>query len=89
MRRCTLADDGTLLYICPGCGGHHGVNAERWHWNGDLEKPTLSPSVKHTYPEKPPHICHYFIRAGLIEYCRDSTHALAGKTVDLPDIDRE
>lgn len=30
--------------------------------------------------------CHYFIRAGRIEYCADSTHALAGQTVPLPDL---
>lgn len=29
-------------------------------------------------------ICHYFIRAGQIEFCGDSTHALTGKTVPLP-----
>ena len=31
-------------------------------------------------------ICHYFIRAGRIEFCADSTHALAGQAVDLPEI---
>lgn len=28
--------------------------------------------------------CHSFIRAGRIEFCGDSGHSLAGKTVDLP-----
>ncbi|MGE5512372.1 MAG: DUF6527 family protein [Bacteroidota bacterium] len=31
-------------------------------------------------------ICHYFIRDGRIEYCSDSTHKLAGRTVDLPPL---
>jgi hypothetical protein len=30
-------------------------------------------------------LCHYFIRAGKIEFCGDSPHNLAGQTVDLPD----
>lgn len=31
--------------------------------------------------------CHLFVKAGKIEFCSDSTHALAGKTVDMPDFD--
>lgn len=34
-------------------------------------------------------ICHYFIRAGRIEFCGDSTHALSGQTVELPDLPPE
>ena len=29
--------------------------------------------------------CHSFVRSGRIEFLSDSTHALAGQTVDLPD----
>lgn len=32
-------------------------------------------------------ICHSFIRDGKIIFLNDCTHALAGQTVDLPDID--
>ncbi len=87
MANAALADDGTLLYLCPGCRQHHGVNAARWNWNGDLEAPTLSPSVKHTYPDGT--VCHYFIRGGLIEYCSDSAHSLAGRTVPMRDVEGE
>jgi hypothetical protein len=31
-------------------------------------------------------ICHSFVRNGRIEFLHDCTHALAGQTVDLPDI---
>ena len=31
--------------------------------------------------------CHSFIRDGMIEFLTDSTHALAGKTVPLGDLD--
>lgn len=32
-------------------------------------------------------ICHSFVRAGRIQFLDDCTHALAGQTVDLPEID--
>lgn len=43
-----------LQYMCPcGCGveGYLGFrpqpNSPMWNWNGDLERPTLTPSVHH------------------------------------------
>lgn len=30
-------------------------------------------------------VCHSFLREGQIDFCGDSSHALAGKTVDLPE----
>lgn len=35
--------DGTLMYRCP-CGDVHALKG-KWTFNGDLEKPTFSPSV--------------------------------------------
>lgn len=35
--------------------------------------------------EKVWRICHSFVTAGRIQFLGDSTHALAGQTVDLPD----
>lgn len=69
----------------------------RWTFDGNAERPTFSPSInirsgKYADPSfvDPDgycsSICHYFIRAGKIEFCADSTHHLSGKTVDLPDI---
>lgn len=31
-------------------------------------------------------VCHYYIRDGMIQYLGDSTHGLAGMTVELPDL---
>ena len=43
------------------------------------------------HPEKTPHfkcgICHSFVTDGYIQYLTDCTHALAGQTVALPDIE--
>lgn len=30
--------------------------------------------------------CHYFLQGGQLQFCGDSTHALAGKTVPLPEL---
>ena len=48
MSRVTLAD-GQVSFRCPGCGHRHtlpvGVGAGHWGFNGDLERPTLAPSI--------------------------------------------
>ncbi|MGH6624152.1 MAG: DUF6527 family protein [Burkholderiaceae bacterium] len=79
-----------LLHYCPGCKFRHAIHVEhanasgaRWSWDGNTEQPTFAPSVKITTMAG---VCHYFIRSGRIEFCRDSTHALAGYTLDLPDL---
>jgi hypothetical protein len=65
-----------------------------WEFSGSLERPTLSPSIL-VHPHGAladdgsvyqSHRCHSFVRDGRIEYLGDSTHALAGQTVDLPDL---
>lgn len=92
MNNRAILENGNLRYHCPGCNRDHCVPAERWHFNGDLEFPTLSPSVKHftpagtNRPEKT--ICHYFIRAGFIEFCSDCQHDLKGQKVELPPIEK-
>lgn len=76
-----------VWYHCPGCKRLHGVPSERWNWNGSLESPTLSPSVRHYIPadEGRPEktTCHYHIRDGKIEYCGDCDHELKGQTVEM------
>lgn len=38
-------------------------------------------------PEKVPVRCHSFVTDGQIQFLSDCSHALAGQTVSLPDID--
>jgi hypothetical protein len=78
-----------VRYSCPGCGHAHCVPAKRWNFNGDLQKPTLSPSVRHFYTKEDKTqvtTCHYFIKNGVIEYCGDCQHDLKGKKIELPEI---
>jgi hypothetical protein len=81
---------------CPACQGIH-VIGDSWAFDGKIDNPTFSPSVKVTYPgpdagqlrdghRAPAACCHYFLRAGWIEFCGDSTHGLAGQTIALPDL---
>ena len=74
------------VFDCPGCHYSHPFD-KRWTFNGDVEKPTFSPSL--LVYGSPPHTprCHSFVRNGEIQFLSDSTHALAGKTVPLPDVD--
>lgn len=59
-----------------------------WTWNGDFDKPTVHPSILVTtkYPDRTD-VCHSFITNGRIQFLTDSTHALAGQTVELPELE--
>lgn len=90
---------------CPGCREMH-VIFDSWQFDGNVDLPTFSPSVKITGKKTVRNdrgertgewvrdangnavddCCHYFVRAGVIEFCSDSLHALAGKSVPLPDL---
>lgn len=79
--------DGSILHWCPGCESLHLIQTQKpspngaiWRWDGDAESPTFTPSINIVGH------CHYFISAGQIQFCGDSTHDLAGKTVPLPDL---
>lgn len=83
-------------FMCPGCGVTHAFD-KRWTFNGDLDKPTISPSfLTHGGRYKPgkglPYDtemfrCHSFIKDGMIQFLNDCTHHLKGKTVPLPDLE--
>ena len=88
--------DGNFFHECPACKTHHYIavaeplpNGHRWTFDGNHEKPTFNPSIKINWNPvgREMKICHYFIRSGQIEFCADSTHNLAGKTVPLPPIE--
>lgn len=104
-----LEGEQLLMFWCPGCDEAHGpivarVRPERplWVWNGDRDRPTLSPSIlvqgKRPITNEeadrilagealaiPDRVCHSFVRDGQIEFLSDCTHALAGRTVSLPE----
>jgi hypothetical protein len=86
-----LASGNRIHWWCPGCHGVHGIQfgdgeGPRWQWNGDVDKPTFTPSVlvKRTYGEEgTPQVCHSFVVDGKMQFLGDCTHELAGLTVDI------
>lgn len=93
---------GGLAFHCPGCKRRHLVytgpgSGPRWMWDGELTRPTFTPSVRVSYEGRdagedgaPPALCHFFVSEGRMQFLTDSTHELAGKTVDMvpfPDAD--
>lgn len=81
-----------IAHFCPGCEGVHVIWFERageaqgapcWSYDGNARSPTCWPSVRIFDREGTD--CHYFLKAGQIEFCGDCRHSLSGKTVPLPD----
>lgn len=83
--------DELYLFYCPGCGyRHHFITNSRtrpnWTFNGDMQNPTFEPSLLvNQHDDK--HRCHLFLTGGVLRYCHDSHHELAGKDVPLPELD--
>lgn len=89
-------------YTMPDVEGVHGgahmlpVSGDvgeqpRWDFDGNLDAPTLSPSILSRIPRRqdgtlPPLVCHSFMRAGQLEFLGDCTHQYAGQTVPLPPL---
>lgn len=80
---------GKVWFHCPACRIHHSavVDGTRgWRWNEDPEKPTITPSLLVTGEiGGEPVLCHSFVTEGWIRFLPDCLHALAGKTVELPE----
>lgn len=95
------ANGDRILLWCPGCESNHQINS-RWTWNGNAEKPTISPSIlvqgtqweeaspfhdpRHRVAEGETKVCHSFVSEGRWEFLADSTHVLSGQTVDVVPI---
>ncbi len=84
------------VHWCPACEEMHVFFVDRptrkgarWGFDGNVDAPTFTPSMNITVgPDEDGKVerCHYFLRVGQLEFCGDSTHALAGRTVPLPDL---
>jgi Family of unknown function (DUF6527) len=81
----------TIAHYCCACDELHHFAVEKpftngcvWRWDGDLLKPTFSPSMdvgKHTKLR-----CHYILSAGRVQFQVDCYHDLAGTTIELQDV---
>lgn len=86
-----------LAFICPGCAEFGGsglhllpvntqVKQPSWEWDGDLESPTINPSILTRTGGEKGTVCHSYLHNGVFEYLTDSTHSLAEKHVLIPDL---
>jgi len=88
-----------LGFYCKGCKQAHFVNTDpskQWGFNGNFERPTLTPSILVNFPANPnagekfkewrtARACHSFVTDGNIQYLSDCRHEFAGKTIELPE----
>ena len=91
---CAVNDATHVTLNIPGPTGRltlpvmlKGTRADtgNWTWNGSVDKPTLHPSVltetHHGWK------CHSWINDGCAKFLTDSTHELAGKTMELLEVE--
>ena len=95
---CPISESTHITINIPGPSGKltlpvitHGTRKDTgcWSWNGNVDAPTLKPSVKTNGGN---HIegewtCHTWITDGKAIFLNDTTHEHAGKTLDLLDIE--
>lgn len=88
----------TRIFMCPACNVAHIFavdlpSGNGWTFNDDYAAPTCAPSLAIRRPvvkggkvSKGQHqtLCHLFLREGVIDYCNDCPHPLAGERVALP-----
>lgn len=70
------------IHILPVNAENLGLAKPSWTFNGDLELPTLSPSILSTGYSR----CHSFLEAGVFNFLTDSDHSLSGQHVPIPDL---
>ena len=59
-----------------------------WTWNGSIDFPTVKPSIlTRGADENGEHVCHSFVNDGMVQFLSDCSHELAGKTMDLLELD--
>ena len=92
------------MFWCPGCKSNHSFRTAPadpdlphlrnsdgslppvWSFDGNMDAPSFTDSL--LYQNASPR-CHLYVRNGMIEFCPDCEHGLAGQTVPLPDLEEE
>lgn len=58
--------------------GHKLIKDADGKWTGGWERDSAGNLI--------PYVCHYHLHGGVLKFCGDSTHALAGQDVPLPPL---
>lgn len=94
----TSATDGEWIsFWCVGCRQPHAMPivrarpapARRWFFDGNMQAPTIEPSLRVMKMDGVSTDCHVVITAGMLNYCADSVHRFAGHSVPMVDWDHE
>lgn len=82
------------MFYCPGCKHSHPYHVgdlsvhwpgrKGWTFNGDVNKPTFTPSLMCNQGR--PSQCHLYLTDGKIHYLGDCHHDLKGKVVEMEEI---
>lgn len=83
--------DSQLGFWCPGCKHVHVIpfiNAPKpapglWSYDGKSDAPTIAPSLRVMTLDGKESACHVVVTGGILNYCADSKHELAGKSVPM------
>ena len=75
-------------FFCPGCKCGHVFTCGKdlWQFNGNLEKPTFTPSL-FCNKNDPKTWCHSNVIDGFILFSAECFHELKNQKVELPDWD--
>jgi len=73
------------VVFMPGLERMIAIN-DGWQFNGNKKAPTFSPSLLTNGGAGGRERSHCFVRDGMVQFLGDCSHALAGKTVELPAV---
>lgn len=83
-----IRKDNNWTHYCPGCEQLHTIECNpsgsignKHDFKGTLESASFSPIVLQAN-----RTCQYFIKDGVLIYTRGTTHAYAGRNLEVPDI---
>lgn len=103
MNQVVIETPSGWMIKCPSCQWHEfpkkGKPGASWTFNGDLFKPTFTPSMNQLMrfseavceeDRRPDRRCHFIITAGRMQFCGDCTHDYKNKIIDMvpwPDVE--
>jgi hypothetical protein len=81
-------------FYCPGCFHCHGFTVgpdTAWQFNGDVNRPTLTPSYLIPHREQGGGVftrqCHFNLTDGVVIYHNDCEHGFRNRQHPLPDVE--
>lgn len=88
LRKFSYEEVEGYTFICKPCNSEHvfytktGNPQTEWEFNGNMDVPTFTPSLKNS---RPGYCCHLNLTDGILMYHSDCTHAAVGVSTLLSD----